>query len=357
MKNLIILLFIFTSTLASFANDGAYYSSGGIFYPMEETRISMEKEILTFTCRDSKSNVNVYFEFLNPEDTPIKTNIGFVAPLPVGDLNEDDYIHKRIQNFKVQVDGKLLPYQMKGAECSDCELMELEEMEDEVGEVLVYLFEIEFKPGITKVSHSYDFYASSNVAFQEMFSYTLTTGSKWEGKTIKDLTLEIDMDNNQYFYVSDIFQNKANWNIIGNGSVTDKYFSGLEEGQNRMIRILSGKLQIKVKDFEPQQDLEFGRISKKGFIHYQLTPDFEMTDVEIALKYRAIKGEYTKEDLRLIRNAVFAEYGYAFKSKDLKTYFSKYGWYIPDPNLKLEDIELKEEDKVFIKEIMEIEKL
>jgi len=37
----------------------------------------------------------------------------------------------------------------------------------------------------------------------------------------------------------------------------------------------------------------------------------------------------SKEDLRLMRNEIYARHGYIFKSPDLKEYFSKYDWYKP----------------------------
>ena len=62
--------------------------------------------------------------------------------------------------------------------------------------------------------------------------------------------------------------------------------------------------------------------------------------------YRLItKGfldKYTLKDLRIIRNEIFADYGYIFKSEDLRKYFSKEEWYHPSSEKvsdKLTDIE------------------
>lgn len=40
-------------------------------------------------------------------------------------------------------------------------------------------------------------------------------------------------------------------------------------------------------------------------------------------------GYMTKEDLRIMRNWIYARHGYIFKSRDLKEYFSQYSWYSP----------------------------
>jgi hypothetical protein len=362
MKKINLTLFVLAAALQLKANDGAYYSSGGVIYPLNETRISIEKEILSFSCADKRSQVNVYFEFLNPLNTPVKTLVGFVAPLPGGDVNNEDFENKRVQNFVVQFNGKILPYELKASECSDCELKELSELNfSQLGSgTLVYLFELEFVPGINKVSHSYDFYASSAIQLPEFYRYTLTTGAKWAGGKIKDLTVEINIGVNKFFYVTDIFKNNATWSIIGTGKVTDKILEWSKEFDCKMIRILSGKLKVEVKDFNPEYDLEFGVLGENGFTPYHIAPDYQSTGIELALEYRRIDFEntkLTKEDLRFIRNGVYAQYGYDFKSMDLKDYFLQYEWYMPNPNLKLEAIKLSDEDKVFIEQIIEKEKL
>lgn len=38
---------------------------------------------------------------------------------------------------------------------------------------------------------------------------------------------------------------------------------------------------------------------------------------------------YSKSELRIMRNAIFARHGYRFKSADLKKYFAQYSWYTP----------------------------
>ena len=57
----------------------------------------------------------------------------------------------------------------------------------------------------------------------------------------------------------------------------------------------------------------------------------------------------TKRELRIMRNEIFARYGYEFKSRELMEYFSVYSWY--EPNYKnvdhlLSEIELKNIDLI-----------
>lgn len=52
--------------------------------------------------------------------------------------------------------------------------------------------------------------------------------------------------------------------------------------------------------------------------------------------------DISREQLRLMRNAILARHGYTFKSKDLRDYFSKKSWYKPGTNnaaIKLNVIE------------------
>ncbi len=64
----------------------------------------------------------------------------------------------------------------------------------------------------------------------------------------------------------------------------------------------------------------------------------------------------TKEDLRLFRNTLFALYGYDFKSKDLKDYFSKYDWYKPDKSITNDLSILSEPQQLLFNLILKKEK-
>ncbi len=60
----------------------------------------------------------------------------------------------------------------------------------------------------------------------------------------------------------------------------------------------------------------------------------------------------TKEELRFIRNEIFARKGYVFKSEDLNTYFKTKSWYNPDPQVK---ISLSVEEQNYIDKLKSIE--
>jgi hypothetical protein len=217
--------------------------------------------------------------------------------------------------------------------------------------VFVYLFEISFKPGMNQINHSYSFPASSNVSFDQFYNYFLTTGSKWAGGRIKDLTVSIDMGENQYFYVYDIFGETADWSIVGTGKVTDQKFDYMENDSCMMVRTLTGYLQIHVEDFLPTKNIEFGVINRNSFNSYTADYDKDWTGPKVYIGDFILRDDYSKEELRLLRNTVYAQYGYDFNDPYLKAYFSQFAWYMPDPNLKMEDIVLTEREREFVEEI------
>jgi len=61
----------------------------------------------------------------------------------------------------------------------------------------------------------------------------------------------------------------------------------------------------------------------------------------------------TKEELRILRNTIFAKYGYIFQSRDLIEHFNKFTWYVPQYNNV--DEKLTRNDKYLIEIIRKIE--
>lgn len=359
MKRAIATIWILILTISVYGNDGTYNTRGGVIYPMKESKISLEREILSFTVENQVCRVDILFEFNNPENVDRKLMIGFQAPTAIGDVLDSISNTNQITDFKILANGQLVPYQLKAAECEECELRDPKELQFrqlEAG-VFVFLFELTFKPGINKVNHSYSFPASSDVLIDQIYNYILTTGSKWAGGTIKNLTVSFDLGDNKYFYVNDIFGEKADWSIVGSGKVTNTRFAQGED-KIRMIRIISGRLQIDVKDFRPLKNIEFGIICNNSFIanptDYEAIVDEKVFGI-CRLRLDSEKS-YSKETLRILRNTIYAQYGYSFNNKELRDYFSQFEWYIPDPNLTMEKIKLTQEEQNFINEILKREK-
>ena len=122
MKKIVLISVCVLINIYLFANDGIYLTKGSILYPINETLISMEKEILSFTVRDKKAVVNIYFEFLNPDSTNKNLTIGFQAPASYDWRVERGQKRAQIQNFKILYEDKLHPYKITSAKCENCEL-------------------------------------------------------------------------------------------------------------------------------------------------------------------------------------------------------------------------------------------
>lgn len=363
MRDTITIFLLLLLWNSAFSNDGVYLTSGSNIYPISETKISLDKEVLRYSINNGIATVNINFEFNNPENISRILKVGFQAPSSMGDVTDQYSNNSQIRDFRIQTLNGLLPFELKAAECEDCPLKDTSEIDFSQFEsgVFVYLFEIEFKPGINTIQHSYSYPASNNVSVDEIYDYILKTGAKWAGQTIKDFRLEIDFGENSYFYVKDIFGSSAKWTINGTGKVTDKGFSF--EGFNRMVRIISGNLSIEVKNFRPESNLEIGVISSTSFINNLLDNERVSSRICYSLQYRTTDLKFlttdddlNKEELRICRNYLFAKNGYDFKSADLKTYFNQFAWYIPDPNLKITEIVLAEWEKEYLDEIIEKEK-
>lgn len=259
MKKVISVVFILCMTLAVFGNDGVYNTRGGVIYPIKESKISLEKEVLSFTVRDKVCRVDISFEFNNPESVERKLTIGFQAPTAVGDVSDKISNTNQITDFKILSNGQSLPFKVKAAEGENVELKEPKDLhftQLKQG-VFVYLFELSFKPGLNKINHNYTFPASSNVSFTQLYNYILTTGAKWSGGKIKNLTVLVDMGDKSTFYVNDVFGKEASWSIIGNGEVTKESFRN-HDIDAKIVKVNSGKLQIKVSNLQPQRNIEFG---------------------------------------------------------------------------------------------------
>src|SRR5205807_2921925 len=92
--------------LPAFGNDGAASVGVGGIQLKREARISMEKERLTI----SREKVTVEYEFLNPTDEDITTEIAVPVP-PYEEKYLNGSVNERLDDFRVWVDGQETKYQ------------------------------------------------------------------------------------------------------------------------------------------------------------------------------------------------------------------------------------------------------
>ena len=109
---LAVFLAMWAGLFAAHANDGVYFVSGSHLEPLQETDISVKKEVLTITISDGPfAFVEVEYEFMN-NGQPKDVTMGFEAKAPYNDgepMNLNG-IHPYINDFSVVMNGQTLSH-------------------------------------------------------------------------------------------------------------------------------------------------------------------------------------------------------------------------------------------------------
>lgn len=371
---LIALLFSLSFITLVSANDGAYYASGNQIIPLQETDISVKKEVLTIKrINDEEVRITVDYIFHNP--TKEKTLLmGFEAGSPSGDVNGTPRKgeHPYIENFSVNISEKSIPYKVSillpnDSKDDDEKLYSLEDLKnqqplpniEEVNMVpffYVYHFPATFAPGDTRVVHTYDYAISDAVFIATSIDYLLTPALRWANKQIDDFTLIIDLGElQQYHVLPSFFENLDSWTTQGRVKI------GMEDVKHEMTTETSrmmtvwqhqGSVTFHAINFKPKGELEL-------FANRLLTRD----DVLDAKTFRLSLQEYPhfNDDLKLkdeftrkvLENLPYARRGYVFKNKELKEFYEKQPWYMPDSEYK--DPSLTEEEKTWLNDLKKIQ--
>lgn len=240
MKKLSLLLILILSVVDLSANDGAFCSNGTHLIPINDSVISVQKEILTITRVDDTVSgwgstflVNVYYEFFNPGEAK-DVIVGFEAPSPdgnaaVGSVESMYEGQPYIRDFQVIMNGKNLPYQLahvpykakspynfdyemrtedyyKNGKIQDITPDEYDKIVNENFEnpdecwefygvlyYYVYHFNAHFEPGLNIIRHTYSTKGSELVLMDYIFDYILTAANRWANNGIDDFTLILNL--------------------------------------------------------------------------------------------------------------------------------------------------------------------
>ena len=230
-----ILTLIFLACMAvtgTVANDASFWASGNQLVPLRETSIRVTKEILSIDLRDDgMAYVDVYYEFTNPESTAKTLLMGFEADPPYPDGGPDGWsltshsAHPYIENFTVEINGqrqtyrnaishpgKFHPMKVEGMTITDGGLAPMEYNEEgdyyttdgpQEAFAFVYYFNATFRPGITKVHHTYRYKMGSSVYSYYFLDYKLTPATRWANHQIDDFTLILSAKQTaKHFYLN-----------------------------------------------------------------------------------------------------------------------------------------------------------
>lgn len=209
------------------ANDGVFYSNGGMLFPLTETDISVAREVLTIRVgADNHAYVDVSYEFQNACDSAKTVVMAFEAGAPYnveGHFSKAG-VHPYISDFSVEMNGKSLPYRNavvaidygKDGDGHDMKPINLKEWKTygEVPDSILpngstiynprldsivsygygYFFDATFLPGKNTVHHTYRYHMSKNVVNRFCIPYWLTPAMRWANRRIDDFTLRIKAD-------------------------------------------------------------------------------------------------------------------------------------------------------------------
>lgn len=342
MKYITLLLTLFLSNIL-LANDGAFYAKGNQLIPINETDISVRKEILTIRkINNERIEVTVYYEFFNPKDAK-NLLVGFEAFAPSGDVDGAPLNgqHPYMRDFTVQLNDRILPYNVafvsdslyvKSGKVKSIDLNTFEGNTEgnEIDFYYVYHFDAKFKKGLNIVKHTYNYDLSGSIDLNYFFEYVLTAANRWGNNQIDDFTLILDMGELETFTIDKSFFNDADdWTINGIGKTQDVKgdVSSLETDDGIKFHIHKGEIIFKKMNFKPEGELFLYALNYFGSYDSEYMP-FSTNQLPLIFE----DDDVTPAQSRRLRNLPFARRGYVFKSEDLQKYFENMDWYIPNPN-------------------------
>ena len=353
MRNFVLLYFL-GFYIGIYANDGAFYMAGNQLIPINETDISVKKEILYIKKTEDFAEVSVYYEFLNPKDEK-EIIVGFEAGIPSVDagFSPINGHHPYMFDFTVSLNNNFLPYQIafvknstytKNHKIQNIDPKTIDNggigIGDELDFQYVYHFKATFKKGKNIVKHTYRYKLSRGVCYYYDFDYVLTAANRWANKQIDDFTLILDIGSIQTATIRKTFFKSANdWTFNGLGKVT-------ENPDYTNFYIQQGILVFEQKNFVPKGELSVEERSSycrevesnQKFV-FSLGKNRELGDPD----------EKTPKEKRIIRNLPFARRGYIFKDKTLQDVFKTEDWYQPNPSYAPEVEALTQEEKELIR--------
>lgn len=321
-KSLLILLLSICFCFFLNANDAYIEAAGGSVIPIDSPMssahpsISMKSEIIKIDLQPGFYHVHVDFEFYNEGDsTSIK--VGFPQwHYGTSETNE-------LKNFKTTLNGKSLEYKILEDNGTKTPAHKADIVD------LWFIRDITFpSKAITKTSVDYD--CEYGVAgFYKGVEYLFGTGRTWKNP-IGSQTIEITNNisstsvivyDRTFFVESDEWKTPDDW-------------------KNTQITNNGKKITITRKNVSPDFfDLFKFEIADYYFL-FNPYGDFDSQNYRLG-KNRLTEKDlifFTNEQLRYMRNIIFACHGNIFQSADLNNWLKKQDWYKPSHKVELSEL-------------------
>ena len=390
MKKVLALLLCFFCIVFASANDGVFYVEGNHLIPINETDISVQKEVLTLNRAGDKIQVTVYYEFFNPSAAK-EVLVGFEADAHGHAPSLTFPQHPSIGNFKVVMNGEALDYDIAHVEVhyengrkvkvsyvkdGRIEGMTLEQCMKEWDAIeadeaicdFVYHFNAHFRPGLNIIQHTYDFDLSYQQDYsdkgyegtEDFFPYILTAANRWANHQIDDFTLIVNMGDRASFHISPtFFESAGEWTFQGTGKYSVNIIKDGKEYSEFHVR--QGGIKFHKENFHPDgeflltdlyRDFPFDaeNTSADNILETLKSKFYPLyiSDYTIEKWKETLYNTYTSEQRRILKNLPFAYRGYIFKDKSLQEYFESANWYIPDPDYNADMDKLSDAEKKWV---------
>ena len=359
-----------TASLSALGNDGTYYTRGNQLVPLQETDISVRKEVLTISLMDNGyARVDVQYEFWNPSKEVRRVTMGFEADPP---YNFDyklypDGVHPNINHFTVEMNGRQLAYHNAVCVADTLPLTKIEDpkryylwdnnwlydttnahqdrdsfepldYEDGIRFAYVYYFDADFRPGLNRVHHTYVYRMSVIVGIPFCVDYKLTPAARWAGGMIDDFTLIIRADSTAKHFV------------VRDGAFGDTPFA-VSEGMGKTrhsshfgspcteVSLRNGAITLHKTGFRPVAELSIEAVGIDGMTGYadnafRVGGSYERSSsVSLWRPYEGqtvVPADKTFRQ-RVVHNLPYADRGHVFRDRRLREYFESLWWYMPDP--------------------------
>jgi hypothetical protein len=326
--------------------------NGNQLVPLQETNISIAKEVLTIAIGDDGyASVDVQYVFQNNGEAKTVT-MGFQANAPYNDQTKLNPAgrHPYISDFVTVLNGNQLAYRNAVVAENDFEPLDLKrwkttegldfEQSDNLYDAscdsivhfaYAYYFTAHFKPGRNEVHHTYRYRMSYGVARTFEIPYWLTPAMRWANRQIDDFTLRIKAENTaKHFVMADSLLQKATFRIIGDkGKV--RHDVRLLDVPVVEIALRNAVAEWHQENFKPVDDL----LIQAADLLYAFDAKAPLGSYYDRNEHYVPNWKNMTEDVspwekRILRNLPYAHRGYVFRDKQLQRYFSQLWWYMPD---------------------------
>lgn len=263
------------------ANDGVYYTSGSFLVPLQETDVTVSREVLEIRlCKDGYADVSVDYTLYNNGKAKSLTMAFEAAPPYNADekLNSDG-LHPNIKDFTVRFNGKALRYRNAVvAGSGDFTPLDLSQWKgygevpdsiDLYGDALynarldslrpfayAYYFDASMREGENVVHHTYRYKMSYGAGRDYELTYSLTPITRWKGGKVGDFTLRISSEDDREIIMNDSLFLSSPFTLKGVGETYQLQSDYWGYAQCLFAPLYSGNvLEWHGKDFSPSENL------------------------------------------------------------------------------------------------------